>query len=71
MPLDSSCDQERKLVLRAKALPPRERAAFLGQACGADVELRERIEAKLKLEAVQLGTEEPARSKPCGHCGGR
>jgi hypothetical protein len=54
MPLDSSTSQEQKILFRARALAPGERAVFLQEACGADSELRGRIEARLNAEAIQL-----------------
>ena len=62
MSLDSSTNQERVLLVKARALAPAERAAFLQGACGEDQELRQRIEARLKAEAIQLphGNNEPA-----------
>ena len=54
MALDSSTKQEQVLLAKARALAPAERAAFLRDACGQDQELRQRIESRLKAEAIQL-----------------
>jgi serine/threonine-protein kinase len=54
MPLDSSSNQEQAILYQARTLPPAERAAFLNRACGQDEELRRRIEARLKAEAIWL-----------------
>ena len=54
MPLDSSSNQEQAILYQARRLGPAERAAFLNGACGQDEELRRRIEARLKAEAIQL-----------------
>jgi serine/threonine-protein kinase len=61
MALDSSTNQEQAILVKARALAPAERAAFLQGACGQDQELRQRIEARLKAEAIQLpqGNREP------------
>ena len=62
MSLDSSTNQEQVLLVKARALAPAERAAFLEGACGLDQELRQRIEGRLKAEAIQLphGNNQPA-----------
>jgi hypothetical protein len=60
MALDSSPNQEQAILLKARTLPAAERAAFLRDACGPDLQLRQRIEARLKVEAIQL---------PKGHSG--
>lgn len=62
MSLDSSDHPERVILLRAMALAPAERAAFLQEACGENPELRRRIEARLKAEAIQL----PLKDSPPG-----
>ena len=54
MPLDSSSNQEQAILYQARTLAPAERSAFLNRACGQDEELRRRIEARLKAEAIQL-----------------
>src|SRR3974377_1878133 len=58
MPLDSSDNQEHAILIRARALTPGERAAFLQEACGADSALRCRIETRLKAERLLLAPED-------------
>jgi serine/threonine-protein kinase len=58
MPLDSSANQEHAILIKARALAPGERAAFLQEACGMDSELRRRIEAGLKAERLLLAQED-------------
>jgi hypothetical protein len=67
MPLDSSISQEQAILYQARGLAPAERGAFLKEACGQDQELRQRIEARLKAEAIQLPLK---KSEPVAGPGG-
>ena len=54
MPLESSRNQEQAIFFRARALAPAERDAFLQGACAGEPEMRQRLEARLKAEAIPL-----------------
>src|SRR3989475_5486507 len=65
----SEPSQREEAVLKAALkLPPKERAAYLDQACGGDEELRQRIvEALFKAgRRTGAGPEQPAGSPPLG-----
>jgi serine/threonine-protein kinase len=53
MPLDPPDEQERAVVLRAMAIAPDERAAYLQEACRNDPGLLRRVQARLAAQVVQ------------------
>ncbi len=53
IPLDSSDEQERAIVLQAMAIAPDKRLAFLQEACRDDPGLLRRVQARLEAQAVQ------------------
>ena len=48
MPLDPPDEQERAIVLRAMAIAPDERTAYLQEACRDDPGLLRRVQARLE-----------------------